>query len=147
MRTFSDEDMSVSTIKSFGGAMHTLSELAREGDNKKDLLHKEALDKITALLDTKDEYTAKAVKAIIYKKVTDANPELSGLDKIAETLKIITADSVQDALKDTETINQIVNHLKEKDVSRKKHLSAKSEDKTEEKTEENRRKSENPRRM
>ena len=123
MTTFSDADL----IEMDGGAKSILSDLARTNLNEKDKLHAEALEKVKANLGKDgDEYVARAVKAIIYKEVRDSKPELSALDRIAETLKAITKTNIKKALDQKDVVDDIVTHLKAKDENRQKRLAEKA---------------------
>jgi len=108
-----------------------LSRINEASQNQATEFHKAAIDKVYAILDKKDEYIARAVKAIIYSEIKEKSPQLSGLDKAAELLKMITKDKVNEVLKKKEAINEIVTLLKSKDEKYKtnKHDMNKSKEK------------------
>jgi hypothetical protein len=98
-----------------------LSELARAVDNETTKLHDKAVEKIEAILKdmkVKGDLLANAVKAVIYKKIIDSKPELSGLDRAAEMLKNITEANIKAILKDDrKTIDDvIIPKLKEREA-------------------------------
>jgi hypothetical protein len=88
--------------------------ISRASNNQKNKFHEEAVEKILALLPTKDNMTAKAVKAIIYDEIKQSNQNLSGLDRAAELLKAVTKKKVEEALKQKSLIKEIIDHLEAK---------------------------------
>jgi hypothetical protein len=69
------------------------NEISRMLNNKKSQLHQEVIDNLIEMLDNglikekskkieSDEKNAKLVKAYIYKKVSEENPQMTGMDKI-----------------------------------------------------------------
>src|SRR5205814_4850980 len=84
--------------------------------------HEEAEAKILSHLKTKDPLLAKAVKAIIYGKIKESQPEATGLDKAAKLLKEITTDNIDNALKQKDLIKEITDHLKQKAKDREERM-------------------------
>lgn len=97
-----------------------LRDIARAASNQKTKLHEEALAKITALLKDKDIMTSRAIKAILYKEISDKHKEMTGLDKAAELLRLTTQAKIDEALKRKDEIKAIVEYLKHKESERKK---------------------------
>lgn len=131
MGTYSDT--SVTNSEAEEERENILSQLARTASSEKDKLHAAALEKIkehikklhkvSGELSADDVYLAKAVKAILYRKVKEGKPELSGLDRIQEIVDSITQASVKKAMEEKETIKSIITHMKAKDTERAKRLS------------------------
>lgn len=86
----------------------------RAAANQKDKLHAEAVEQILSHLPINDEILAKAVKALIYDEIKQANPELSGLDKTAIMMKVISKKKVEDTLKKTDLIELISKKIEER---------------------------------
>lgn len=103
------------TFDLFGGTNdNEMRTIARAVANQKDKLHEEAIEKILANLPKKDMMTARAVKAIIYEEVKNKHKEMSGLDKAAEMMRLITKSKVTDVLKQKEQVDKIVAYLEHK---------------------------------
>lgn len=96
-----------------------LRDIARAAANQKTKLHEEALAKISALLKDKDIMTSRAIKAILYKEISDKHKEMTGLDKAAELLRMATQTKIDEALKRKDEIKAIVDYLKHKESERK----------------------------
>lgn len=103
-----------------GMSENEMRKIARAAANQKTKLHDEALAKISALLKDKDILTSRAVKAILYKEISDKHKEMTGLDKAAELLRIITDSKVDEALKRKDEVKAIVDYLTHKENERKK---------------------------
>jgi len=88
-----------------------LRKISRATMNQKNKFHEEAVEKINALLPTKDLLTARAVKAIIYDEIKQSNQNLSGLDRAAELIKAVTKKKVDEVLKQKDLIKKITEYL------------------------------------
>jgi len=108
-------DLSTSNYN-FESSISDLSEYANE-KSKKNEIHQEAIDKIMKLLKTDDEKLAKSYKAILYKKVKDDNPDLSGLDRATKMLKLVKKSELNKISQ--EDIDPIYKYLSEKVESKK----------------------------
>jgi hypothetical protein len=102
----------------FGGmSENEMRNISRAATNQKNQFHEETVEKILSHLSDKDRMIAKAVKAIIYDEIKQSKKELSGLDKAAEMLKMVTKKKVDEVLKQKDLINKIVSYLKDKSAS------------------------------
>ncbi|VBB18344.1 GATA zinc finger domain-containing protein 4-like [Yasminevirus sp. GU-2018] len=103
----------------FGGMSdNEMRRISRASTNQKNKFHEEAVEKILAHLSKKDPMTAKAVKAIIYDEVKQANKEASGLDRAALLLKAITKEKVDKVLQQKDMIKKIVDYLEQKNAEK-----------------------------
>jgi len=91
---------------------------------------KKLLKKVLAHLPNKDKMLAKAVKAIIYKEVKEKHKEMSGLDRAAEMMRVITKAKVDEVLKQKAEIQKVIDYLEHK---QKIKSTEKKDDKKEEK--------------
>jgi len=73
---------------------------------------------------------AQAIKAIIYKEIKEKYKEMSGLDRAAEMMRIITKAKVDEILKNKDDIQKIIDYLEQKQKNRQ------SSDKKDEKKDE-----------
>jgi len=128
--TFIDQDNlthRATSLSEMSGGMSDdeMHKISRATINQKNKFHEEAVEKIQALLPTKDVPTAKAVKAIIYDEIKQTKQNLSGLDRAAELLKAVTKKKVEEVLKQKELIKKIIEHIenrnKERDASNDDH--------------------------
>lgn len=96
-----------------------LTRISRAVESQKDKLHAEALNKIKENLDDKNEQVARAIKTILYGEIKEKSPELSGLDKISELLKLINKKKISEVLKNNaKKIKELIELFKEKDKNR-----------------------------
>lgn len=103
-----------------GMSDNEMKNIARATSNQKEKLHEEAVNKILSHLPTKDILLARAIKGIIYKEVKDTHKEMTGLDKAAEMLKLITKSKVDEVLKQKDEIKKRVAYFEEKNKEKNK---------------------------
>lgn len=104
----------------FGGMSETdMRKIARAVNNQKDKLHEESVEKILAHLPKKDMLMAQAIKAIIYNEVKEKHKEMSGLDRAAEMMRVITKNKVDEIIKNQkDNIKKIQEYLEHKQKTR-----------------------------
>jgi len=115
-----DNDAFDDHISDMSGGMSEddLHKISRVTINQKNKFHEEAIEKILELLPTKDQMTARAVKAIIYDEIKQTKQNLSGLDRAAELLKAVTKKKVEEVLKQKDQIKKIIEHIEAKNKER-----------------------------
>jgi len=116
------------------------NELSRMMQRQRDNLHEQVLDMIMSMLNkgeiVKDsvvikanEKNAKLIKAYIYRKVTEKNPQMGGLDKILSISKM-SEQQISDLIEDMPDLDEleknIQKHIEEKKGSKKSIKSKKS---------------------
>ena len=115
-----------------------MRKISRAVQSQKDKLHEEATEKILSQLEkNEDIYMAKAIKAIMYNEIKRLHPELSGLDKIAELLKMITKNKIEEILKEKKLLKEISDHIKNKEKEYQNKEKTDSIDKKQKKSENN----------
>jgi hypothetical protein len=113
-----------------------MRKISRAVQNQKNKLHEETVEKILAHLPKKDKTLAKAVKAVIYNEVKEKHKELSGLDKAAEMLRLVTKAKIDEILtKQKNEIQKVIDYLehKQKDDKKDKETNKDKKDKKDKK--------------
>jgi hypothetical protein len=115
MRSFSEENWN----DMLGGLSEDeMRNISRAASNQKDKFREEALEKILSHLPTKDVTLATAIRAVLYAEIKEKKKELSGLDRAAELMKIVTKKKVDEVLEQKDLLNQIISHLEQKNKER-----------------------------
>lgn len=116
------------------------NELSRMMQRQRDNLHEQVLDMIMSMLNKgeivkdsvvikSDEKNAKLIKAYVYRKVSEKNPQMGGLDKILAISKM-SEQQISDLIEDMPNLDQleknIQKHIEHKQTERKTKSDKKS---------------------
>lgn len=117
--TKSDKPAKKSTKKSKAAESESDSEsdsetggLSRQTQNQVTMIHERVIEKIMKLMDVPRE-VAVNYRAVIYKRVKDANPELSGYDRAIEMEKLANKETLSE-IDIKKVTKEIAKHIEEK---------------------------------